>query len=108
MRLFAFLFIVIALAPASTLAQEPVPCDGCGDYQEGAAAHKAPTRIETNSEHGEIRFFIDGDLAAVLKGDGLHVRGDSNFGGSLTDYGKTGFDRLAAPEDGAKGDADAP
>ncbi|MGR3802037.1 MAG: hypothetical protein ACU0AY_01075 [Marinibacterium profundimaris] len=50
-----------------------------------------PTRIEVDSESGEIHFYIEGNVAAVLKADGLHVRESIGYGGTLTDYGTEGF-----------------
>lgn len=47
-----------------------------------------PTRIETDSTANEIRFYVDGKLAAVLKDDGLHVRNNIQFGGTIFDSGE--------------------
>lgn len=75
---FYFGFILIS-APVS--AQESKP-----------KSAPEPTRVEADSEASEIRFYIDGDVAAVLKSDGLHVRKRVFYGGALTDYGQQGFD----------------
>lgn len=80
---------------------------------QDAGAHGSPsepTRIEADSEQGEIRLYVEGALAAILKEDGLHVRESIGYGGTLTDYGKTGFEDFTigagtAP-DGEEGGAD--
>lgn len=53
-----------------------------------------PTRIETDSESGQIQFYIKGELVAVLKEDGLHVREGMSYGGTLLNYGYDSFDKL--------------
>lgn len=73
----------------------------------GAVADKTSTRIETNSENGEIRFYIKDKLAAILNEDGLHVRESTSYGGTLTDYGQKGFDDLADDRAPGKDEADA-
>ena len=46
-----------------------------------AAIDSAATRIELDETTGEIRFFIKGVMAAVLRDDGLHLRNNLQFGG---------------------------
>lgn len=45
---------------------------------------------------GHIRFEIKGKEVAIIDETGLHVRGDINYGGMLSDYGQQGFDDHAA------------
>lgn len=79
-------FLTVAITPALAAAQ---------DSTSSNSDSSAPTRIETDTESHEIRFYVDGELAAVLKQDGLHVRDDINFGGVVSDYGRSGFDERA-------------
>lgn len=100
MRLFivfsVFLFIPFIAAPV--MAQENA---------SGAVADKTSTRIVTDSENGQIRFYIKDKLAAVLNDDGLHVRESTLYGGALTGYGRKGFDDLADDRAPEKDEADA-
>ena len=73
------------------------------DHGEAIPA-KPGTRIETDDQADVIRFYVKGQLAAILDETGLHVRDDVNYAGSITDYGPSGFDAHAA---GLKGHADA-
>lgn len=59
-----------------------------------------PTRIEVDSESGEIHFYIEGELEAVLKNDGLHVRDHVQFGGTIFDSGKDFYFSTVTPEEG--------
>ena len=92
----AVLFIAKPVTARDTETQVPNP---------------AQTRIETDSKTNEIRFYVDGTVAAVLKSDGLHVRKNIVFGGTVTDYGESGFESFtgnAKPTpDAGKGNADA-
>ena len=88
MRLFTFLFVVIALASVSTPSRS----------QDAATADPESTRVEADSENSEIRFYINGSIAAVLKTDGLHVRESIGYGGTLTDYGTEGFSTFGKQE----------
>lgn len=79
MKLFyIFAFIVFFTCPA--LAQETDPTS------------PPPTRVETDTVKSEIRFYIDGDLSAVLKKDGLHVSDGIFYGGMIKDAGVDGFE----------------
>ena len=87
MRYFCLLFsaLTVALIAAPVVAQA----------QEVQSSDAEPlTRVEADSESHEIRFYVDGNLAAVLKDDGFHVREHMNYGGTLTDYGTEGFSRF--------------
>ena len=86
--LFTVLTPLLIAAPVAAQTQE--------DQSSGA---KPLTRIEADSESHEIRFYIDGALAAVLKNDGLHVRKSMAYGGTLTDYGQKGFEDFTGDAD---------
>lgn len=53
-----------------------------------------PTRIEVDVKNHQINFFVGGQFMAVLKDDGFHVRDNLNYGGTLTDTGKSHFKTL--------------
>lgn len=90
MRLFVFILVMLGF----TL---PVQA------QENPATE--PTRIEVDSESGEINFYIEGELQAVLKNNGLHVRDNVQFGGTIIDSGE-GFHFSDVRSE--EGDSDAP
>jgi hypothetical protein len=54
------------------------------------------TRVEADDEDGVIRFFIKGQLAAIVDETGLHVREGIEYGGTIADVGKASFDARAA------------
>jgi hypothetical protein len=56
------------------------------------AAKSEQTRIVIDKEASEFRFIIDGETAAVLKKDGLHVREGIHYSAHIKDYGPEGFD----------------
>ncbi|MET4129342.1 hypothetical protein [Roseovarius sp. MBR-6] len=58
------------------------------DDESPDSGTQAQTRIEADPETHEIRFYVEGNLAAVLKGDGLHVRNNVQFGGTVFDSGE--------------------
>lgn len=85
------LFIVILLFMLSQTA-----------LAQGTGEPSSPlpdTRIEADAEADEIRFFIKGELAAVLREDGLHVRENIDFGGQTRDMG----DKALSDETGDAG-----
>lgn len=47
---------------------------------------------------GSFRFFIDGSEVARVDREGLHVRKDIEYGGTLTDTGIDHFDRMTQPQ----------
>ena len=102
MRKIAVLFtlLMVALSPALVAAQTQ-------DTEASGSGAQALTRIEADSEAHEIRFYLEGSLAAVLKSDGLHVREGVSYGGALTDYGRKGFDNFGDDAKPGKGEADA-
>lgn len=71
-------------------------------------AQSRPDRvvIEADQDSGVVRFVIDGREVARLDAAGLHVRGDINFGGALTDYGEAGFVRHTATQEAGVDDAE--
>ena len=85
MRQFILLFSFVFLATASTSSFS----------QDEITGDPASTRVEADPENSEIRFFIDGTVAAVLRADGLHVRNSIFYGGRLTDVGAEGFTALS-------------
>lgn len=86
--LFTVMTALFIAAPVAAQAQET-----------RSSAAKPPTRIETDSESHEIRFFIDDELTAVLEADGLHVRGGMSSTGEITVYGSSGFDPFGGNPD---------
>lgn len=96
-----FLLGVIALS-AEIQARRPAAL---------AQAESAQTRIEVDEQAGIIRFFIKGQETARLDAAGMHVRENIDYGGMLTDYGRTGFDERAGWKEYERltaGGADAP
>lgn len=82
--IFLFVFLFTPLFSPLAIAEDTAPSAPITDANE-------PTRIETDSENGEIRFYVKGSLAAVLKDDGLLVREDIGYGGTINDHGRTGL-----------------
>ena len=93
--LFAVLMVGVFAAPVVAQTQ---------DGETPISGAQAQTRIEADSESHEIRFYVDGELAAVLKGDGFHVLENISYGGSLTDYGAEGFKTFGEQGTGEGGD----
>lgn len=62
------------------------------------------TRLIVDTEQNIVRVMIEGEEVGRFDKDGLHVRGDISYGGSLTDYGAKGFDAHTAH--GGGGDAE--
>ena len=85
MRLFVFILVFLGFALPVQAQDNPAP---------------EPTRIEINSESGEIHFYIEGELEAVLKSDGLHVRENVQFGGTIFDSGNDFHFSTVTPEEG--------
>lgn len=50
----------------------------------------------TDESAGVLRFLIDGKEVARIDAQGLSIREDISYGGSITDYGQVGFDRQIA------------
>lgn len=71
--------------------------------QEFAEKPANGTRIEVSADKNDIRFYIDGELGAVLTEDGFHVLKGIFYGGQVADYGKEGFDKLTRKIDEATG-----
>lgn len=60
---------------------------------------------------GIVRIIIEGREAAHFDAVGLHVRGNIDYGGMLTDYGHSGFDERAGWREYERlkaGEGDAP
>ena len=81
------LTIATIFAAPFLAAAQPAMAQGREMLSPGA------TRIEIDPERDEIHFYIKGEVAAILRADGLHVREHINLGGSVTDYGVAGFDK---------------
>lgn len=65
----------------------------------GARERYPPTkssRIEVDEDQNEICLVVDGEVAATLTKDGLHVVNNISYGGTVTD---TGTEGQADPED---------
>jgi len=63
-------------------------------HSNAAAESVMATRIEVDDQAGVIRFYVKGQEQALLDTAGLHVHGDINFTGVMTDYGEAGFQSL--------------
>ena len=74
----------LVLLSATTFAQQ--------EQSHPALRDVAATRIEVDEEANIIRFFVDGEETMRLDAEGLHVRNDIGYGGTVTDYGGSGFD----------------
>lgn len=60
-----------------------------------AAPPPEKTAVVVDEDAGVIRFFIDGQEKMRLDAAGLHVRENIDYGGMITDYGRSGFDDRA-------------
>lgn len=65
-----------------------------------AAAQDQQQTADLVLDHGSgsFRFFIDGSEVARISPDGLHVRKDIEYGGTLTATGVDYFDRGTQPQ----------
>jgi hypothetical protein len=88
MKLLLAFFII--LIPSTSIAEPVAP-----------EAIKSETRIEADNEAGQIKFFIKGELEAVLDENGLHIRDSVDFGATITDTGSAAFDAAHGPKAGA-------
>ncbi|SPH17896.1 hypothetical protein DEA8626_01424 [Defluviimonas aquaemixtae] len=86
----------------STLLTVLLLCAFAQTKQLSAADRKADTRIEEDGETNEIRFYVDGELGAVLKSDGLHVRNGIRYGGTIVDAGAQGYFEKQQGDDAKK------
>ena len=77
MRRFIVVVSFIALA-ATAQAAEPRPVTA-------SPAKQPATRIETDQKTGVIRFIVNGKEVARIDANGLHVRGNVDYTGTLTD-----------------------
>lgn len=93
MKLFVFIISVLFFS-------QPV-------HAEDAAAPE-PTRIEADSENSQIRFYIDGELEAVLTKGRLHVREDIDFGGTVRDVGIRELSESDGINSSVEGEENAP
>lgn len=73
------------------------------DEKPATAQHE--TRIIVDEDVGVIRFFIEGEEQARLTSDGLLVRGNVEYGGTMRDAGTEVF---KAPETEPSEASDAP
>jgi hypothetical protein len=74
----AALFVFMAGPIAPALAQDSRP-------SPQAQAGPTPTRIEVDTASNVIRFFVGGREQAVLDAGGLHVNGNVDYSGTITD-----------------------
>jgi hypothetical protein len=58
-----------------------------------AHAENNVTAIVTDHDHNVIRFMVNGVEVARLTGNGLQVRNDIEYGGTITDTGVQAFDQ---------------
>lgn len=80
------------------LTAAPATADGRGTAPPAAEARSAvPPRIQIieDQEAVAFRFMIDGREVARLDPDGLHVRENIEYGGTLTDAGTAYYDAKA-------------
>ena len=87
-RIRAVLFLltlIAAILPATVQAEEAQPPE-----------LKHDTRVEADDKADVIRFFVKGQLVAILDESGLHVRKSVEYGGTITDTGHVWFDDYAA------------
>lgn len=82
----ALFFLVLAVVAHADAAKSTAP---------------PPSRIEVDPSDGYVKIYVQDELVAVFGTDGLDVRRDTTYGGSLIDHGLRGFDvRHAAPAKG--------
>lgn len=68
-----------------------------------AHAQKTPaTQVIADDASSTVRIVVAGRTVAVFDGDGLHVRGAIEYGGTLTDFGATNFDAKFGNSEGGR------
>lgn len=82
------LFAVIAVGVAV-----PVSAD------EHSALQQTRQSVDMVLDHatGAVRFYVDGQEVARIDRDGLRVRDDIEYGGTITDTGRDYYDAAAIP-----------
>jgi len=50
------------------------------------------TKLIVDTDKDVVRIIIEDQEQAIIDTDGLHVRGDITYGGSITDHGPVGFE----------------
>jgi hypothetical protein len=79
------LFLISGTAHAAGPAPAATPPQSAGQAHEPAPAQAGATRIETDQKTGVIRFVVKGREVARIDAKGLHVRGDIDYTGVITD-----------------------
>lgn len=84
MRLATSPFIAAALLLVSLQAASAA---------ESTAEKPSGQRVEIRPDQaaGAVRIIIDGEEAVIIDKEGLHVRRNIEYGGSISDYGEKGF-----------------
>ncbi len=100
--LFFSSLVFLPLFPALAEGSKQPPATS--DKETVAQIGDVDTHLAVDTEHNIIRIMIEGKEVGRFDKDGLHVRGDISYGGSLTDYGAKGFDAHTAH--GGGGDAE--
>lgn len=59
---------------------------------------ETPTRVSIDQAEGAFRFVIDGRVVAEIAANGLTVKGDIEYGGTLTDSGQDDLDQKLNPQ----------
>ena len=96
--LFFLATIIAAPAYAGAVTKGATPA---GKQEAAPPAALAQTRIAVDEKTNVVRFFIDGKEAMRLDADGLHVQGNVEYGGTMTDSGRALFDERVKTMEGA-------
>ncbi len=67
--------------------------------QSGDSAAALKTQIVTNEEKGPVTIVIDGKPVVMIDKTGLHVVGDVEYGGTMTDTGGAYIEKAIAEGD---------
>lgn len=77
MGMIACVLLFLAIAPAPSAAPPTAP----------PVSHTPAPEIVADATQSRVIIKIDGKAAVVIDASGLHVEGDLNYGGDLTDVG---------------------
>jgi len=83
---FVVFCIISIFAPAHAAGPEP----SSPSYAEKDAANdttSSKTEIITDEKNGVVRILIGGKEVVIIDDKGLHVKGDVNYSGVMTDTG---------------------
>ncbi|SFU39268.1 hypothetical protein [Nitrosospira multiformis] len=94
-------FFALCIAPSPALAQDSRPTTAITDQDTVAQIGDADTHLAVDTEKNIIRIMIEGKEVGRFDKNGLHVVGDIDYTGSLSDTSPAWLERTL-PETGGK------